>query len=553
MEVVREAGIPASDESLVEDVDSALKALERNVGLFDYRWLTACAVFPTLRLPVTLHLGAALRRADGEAPPSEEDVLTLASLPWFRQGWMPNAWRVALLSKQSARDRATVRAALADLMYAMVDANDADARGRVTVARVKQAPRNFVQDWAEWREGLPSIISQRDLALNAVMAPAQSSRRNLLTLGIGAALGTAGLIGGFWGRTYLAPVVRAAILDQKFTKLAALNSTGSLAALVHTDGRVTLGNTDGRPGQIWSMASSGLALALGFNGDSLILITSDSTYDWCPSCSNGNGQPASTSTYDRIAAAKVSSDGGAIAYLTTVASGGLLLGMRSGHGPIITETVPAPVDNAEPLLAISPTGRFVITMVGNEILVFEPARGTAVKKIAVNLTAHPTLLAVGESQGIGRAYEIAFAEANGMVAAGSMPGSLVGFNPGIGPLDFLAVTSSPGVIAPLVIAGAQGGRIAVQAPDRVILDGHTGAIRAACFSDDFTILASGSDDGTARLWQLADGANMVLPTGSPVLQVVFTIGNQQLVTLSADGVVRRWQIEGFAKPRGKGG
>ena len=152
--------------------------------------------------------------------------------------------------------------------------------------------------------------------------------------------------------------------------------------------------------------------------------------------------------------------------------------MRSGHGPIITETVPAPVDNAEPLLAISPTGRFVITMVGNEIFVFEPARGTAVKKIAVNLTAHPLFLPLA-IRGDRTCVEIAFAEANGMVAAGSMPGSLVGFNPGIGPLDFLAVTSSPGVIAPLVIAGAQGGRIAVQAPDRVILDGHTGAIRAS--------------------------------------------------------------------------
>ena len=129
--------------------------------------------------------------------------MTLASLPWFRQGWMPNAWRVALLSQQSARDRATVRAALADLMYAMVDANDADARGRVTVARVKQAPRNFVQDSAEWREGLPSIISQRDLALTR-HGPAQSAGGNLLTLGSAPLWAPQGLLGDFGdARTWL--------------------------------------------------------------------------------------------------------------------------------------------------------------------------------------------------------------------------------------------------------------------------------------------------------------------------------------------------------------
>src|SRR5689334_21604772 len=112
-----------------------MDALTDTLGTFGLRWLIACAAFPALRLPITLHLGAALSRADGVAAPSEEALLARGSLPWFRQGWMPEEWRVALLARQMARDRATVREAFAALAYSALDATNVDPVGRVTVSQ----------------------------------------------------------------------------------------------------------------------------------------------------------------------------------------------------------------------------------------------------------------------------------------------------------------------------------------------------------------------------------------------------------------------------------
>jgi hypothetical protein len=147
-----------------------LEALVNTLGSFGFRWLVACAVFPSLRLPITLHLGAALKRADGEPPPSESVTLAISALPWFRQGWMPTKWRAALLQKQTPADRATVRDALAGLAFAVVDAKYADNRGRVTVASVPiSAPKGFLADLNAWRTGLPPSLEEQDITLEGLL------------------------------------------------------------------------------------------------------------------------------------------------------------------------------------------------------------------------------------------------------------------------------------------------------------------------------------------------------------------------------------------------
>jgi hypothetical protein len=150
--------------------DPTLEALINTLGSFGFRWLVACAAFPSLRLPITLHLGAALKRADGEPPPSESVTLAISALPWFRQGWMPTKWRAALLQKQTSADRATVRDALAGLAFAVVDAKYADNRGRVTVASVPiSAPKGFLADWKAWRMGLPSSLEEQNITLEGLL------------------------------------------------------------------------------------------------------------------------------------------------------------------------------------------------------------------------------------------------------------------------------------------------------------------------------------------------------------------------------------------------
>jgi hypothetical protein len=177
-------------QNLSDPATPEFAALERGLGKFGLRWLIACAAFPVLRLPITLHLGAALKWADGAGPPTEEETLALAALQWFRQGWMPTHWRIALLARQTAADRAATRTALAELAYAMLDANQDDAFGRVIVTRVRPAPSDFAYDWGAWRADLPSSLAEHDEIFDAfVSCGAGPSRRWLLALACGFVLG----------------------------------------------------------------------------------------------------------------------------------------------------------------------------------------------------------------------------------------------------------------------------------------------------------------------------------------------------------------------------
>src|SRR5262249_26026359 len=144
--------------------------------------------------------------------------------------------------------------------------------------------------------------------------PTRASRRDALILGIGAALSAVGLAGGFWGRSHVGAEVRPQVLDPQSTALAALDASGTLAAIARADGRVTLASTE-KPDRISSIASAGSALALGFIGPNVVLVTSDGIYDWCPGCADGSGKLVSSPSRNRIVGAKVSSGGNTVAYL----------------------------------------------------------------------------------------------------------------------------------------------------------------------------------------------------------------------------------------------
>ena len=66
----------------------------------------------------------------------------LASLPWFRRGWMPISLREALIDSQDENDRVATREALAALSFTVADALEANELGGVTrSARVKFSAR----------------------------------------------------------------------------------------------------------------------------------------------------------------------------------------------------------------------------------------------------------------------------------------------------------------------------------------------------------------------------------------------------------------------------
>jgi WD40 repeat protein len=76
------------------------------------------------------------------------------------------------------------------------------------------------------------------------------------------------------------------------------------------------------------------------------------------------------------------------------------------------------------------------------------------------------------------------------------------------------------------------------------LAGHTGPVNSVAFSPDGKTLASGSDDGTVRLWDMATSYQV----GAPLLgyadpdggSVVFSPDGKTLATGGSDGTVRLW-------------
>jgi WD40 repeat protein len=77
-----------------------------------------------------------------------------------------------------------------------------------------------------------------------------------------------------------------------------------------------------------------------------------------------------------------------------------------------------------------------------------------------------------------------------------------------------------------------------------ILEGHTGLVTCVAFSDDGALIATGSEDTTARIWDLAGHSLFTLPRHSaPVFSVAFSPDGSLLATGS--DVVRIWDL-----PRG---
>ena len=81
-------------------------------------------------------------------------------------------------------------------------------------------------------------------------------------------------------------------------------------------------------------------------------------------------------------------------------------------------------------------------------------------------------------------------------------------------------------------------------PHRIAtLGGHTGSVRSVAFSPDSTMLASGSQDSTIKLWDIATKENIAtLRHTHRVRSVAFSTDSKTLVSGAHDGTVRLWDI-----------
>ena len=91
--------------------------------------------------------------------------------------------------------------------------------------------------------------------------------------------------------------------------------------------------------------------------------------------------------------------------------------------------------------------------------------------------------------------------------------------------------------------------ITIQRPDggdRVVLRGHPGVVLDIAFSPKGTHLASGSDDGTIRLWNAATGRleRILRGHGQSVTSVSYSPDGRRVLSSGADGTVRVWRVDG---------
>ena len=104
------------DEPNPQEIEQVLLALRDYLDDAGFFWLCACAIFPKIQWGITLYLGQYLTTDDGMTLLTYERLMALSRLPWFRHGYMPDWFRIYLISTLTPAQEKDVRHTLQALL-----------------------------------------------------------------------------------------------------------------------------------------------------------------------------------------------------------------------------------------------------------------------------------------------------------------------------------------------------------------------------------------------------------------------------------------------------
>ncbi|RMG69721.1 MAG: hypothetical protein D6722_09670, partial [Bacteroidetes bacterium] len=107
----QEPGLPPDFEDEVTLTD-----LRDYLGEEGFQWVAACALYPECHWDLTRHLGRVLERETGHLVVDEERVRRMLRIPWFRQGAIPDELRVQLVDSLDEELHKALREALLQVL-----------------------------------------------------------------------------------------------------------------------------------------------------------------------------------------------------------------------------------------------------------------------------------------------------------------------------------------------------------------------------------------------------------------------------------------------------
>jgi Big-like domain-containing protein len=171
-------GVPRLDDG---DPSPRLRAY---LGPRVFRWLCAVAVYPELHWDLTLHLAGLPILGPGLL--TEESLLRLLRLPWFRQGAIPDEVRARLIDQLTEAEERAVREAIVDLLERNPAPGDSVSANRYELDLVVQRLALHRRDPRQRRnairelQGFPRRDLVQDFAMLKLIEETPASRLQVL-------------------------------------------------------------------------------------------------------------------------------------------------------------------------------------------------------------------------------------------------------------------------------------------------------------------------------------------------------------------------------------